>query len=165
EGSMRQFAIIFAAFVLCACGQAERDAAGDCTLSATRALTWPEGDARLTATASAAGADCASATLTLELRSDDGAMTHTFAAPYAELAHSAAPTPEEVQRFLNSWADVTQMRSSTLPAWAAFMSRPGEGVDLLPYESALPRADYEALRARNLPTICIARGVAMVECF
>lgn len=160
---MRQFAIIFAAFVLGACGQAERDAAGDCTLSATRALTWPEGDARLTATASSAGA-CDSAMLTLEIVGADAA--NAVAAPYATLVPSGDDVARaDVQRFLEAWVDITPMRASALPAWSETMSRPGEGVEALPYASPLTRSDYEGLRARNLPAFCIAEAAAAVTCY
>jgi len=161
---MRVF-ILAAALALSACGPAQREAPGACTLEATREIAWPEGDARLTITATSQGADCDSAHVTLNLRGDDAAMTHTISGAYADLSLSETPVARErVQRFLESWADVTQMRSGALPAWDDGMSRPGEGVEALPYASALARADYQAIRMRNLPTICIALRVDAVEC-
>ncbi|HRK64495.1 MAG TPA: hypothetical protein PLN53_08885 [Terricaulis sp.] len=160
---MRHFALIFIALALSACGQPQRAAEGDCTLSAARELTWPEGDARLTATASSIGA-CDNAVLTLEIVGSDAANAVT--APYATLVPSGDNVARaDVQRFLDSWVDITPMRASALPAWNETMSRPGEGVEALPYASPLPRSDYEALRARNAPAYCIAEAAAAVTCY
>jgi len=160
---MRFFLFAAAALALSACGNAQREAAGDCTLSATQEITWPEGDARVTAVASTEGADCESATAVLDLRGADGRSLHRYSIAYSDLALSY--TREDAQRFLESWADVTQMRSAALPAWEAAMSYPGEGVQVLPYRSPLDRATYEAMRTQNLATLCVATQVDMTECF
>lgn len=155
--------LLFAVAALAACGDRQRAAAGDCTATATRALSWPEGDARVTVIASSEGRDCETATATLVLHSAGGRTMHVFTAPYADVAPSLAP--DDAARFIESWADVTQMRSGALPKWSAAMAYPGEGVQALPYRSQLERTAYEAMRAENLPTLCMATALDATECF
>lgn len=160
---MRRYAFILIALALSACDQAQRVAEDDCALSATRQLTWPEGDARLTVTASSTGA-CDNAVLTLEIVGDDAA--NAVSAPYATLVPSGDGVARaDVQRFLNAWVDITPMRAAALPAWSEAMSRPGEAEEALPYASPLTRGEYEALRARNLPAYCIAEAADAVSCY
>lgn len=160
---MRFLLFAMAALALSACGDQQRDAAGDCIATATRELSWPEGDARVTVTASSDGQDCDTAIATLVLHSAGGRTMHVFTAPYADVAPSLAPGDAEA--FIESWADVTQLRSGALPEWSAAMANPGEGVQALPYRSRLEREAYEAMRAQNLATVCMATALDATECF
>lgn len=168
---MRVIAFIAVALALSACGQAGRDAdSGDCNVSVTRTLAWPEGDARLTVTASAEGESCAHATATLTLQREDGANLHSFSAAYHALviggeapADAAAAPRADVEAFLNIWADARPIRASALPAWREGAAHPGDE-SALPYRSPLARAAYEAYRAAAAPALCLAISVDAVEC-
>lgn len=160
---MRFALLALAALTLSACGERQIAEPGDCTFTATRELSWPEGDARVTVIARSEGRDCDTAIATLDLHSADGRALHSFTSPYSDIAPSLAR--EDAERFIASWADATQMRSAALPEWGASMAYPGEGVQALPYRSRLERPEYEAMRARNLATVCVATALDATECF
>ena len=71
---------------------------------------------------------------------------------------------DQVETFLAGWADVTQKTSADLPEWREGMSRPGEGVEALAYDTPFDRDVYEACVARALPMICYAAAVEAAQC-
>lgn len=168
---MRTLAFVVAALALGACGQAERETAdGDCAVSVTREIAWPQGEPRLNVVASTSGETCAAATATLELRAGDGRVLHSVAAPYYALivggeapANAAPIAREDVERFLNSWSDIDAAPGNAMPAWPEGAANPGESTPLS-YRSPLSRDAYEAYRSAAAPVACIAVRVDAVEC-
>jgi hypothetical protein len=168
---MRVLLLGLMALCLTACGDKHDAAQGPpCTASAEHALRFSDNAADDTIVAQADGPRCADAAVTLTLRNAAGDELWSFASTYNAMTHGggpvvgeAAPRTEDVQRFLASWADVTVKRSGELPAWRAGAASPGEGL-ALSYETQLSREAYEALRARNLATICFAASVDTSQC-
>jgi hypothetical protein len=72
--------------------------------------------------------------------------------------------PEEIDRFLAGWADVTTMRSSELPEWREGVATLTESATTFAYETPFDRDVYEMLRGRNLPMICYASAVEASQC-
>ena len=169
---MRIFLFAIAAIGLSACAEPQPEhAAAACSQTATHNVTWSQAGAADTITAHGEGPSCKQAVVTFVARDAAGDPLWTFASTYYDMTVGGAPpegapdiAPEELQRFLASWADVTETTSSDLPEWRDGMSRPGEGVEALGYETPFTREVYEAMRGRGLPTICYAAAVAAVQC-
>lgn len=167
---MRVLASIAAALALASCGQSSPRGEA-CALEAASSVTWSSSTAPDAILARADGPNCTQAAATLTIRNASGDPLWVFASTYYDLTAGGVP-PEgapaadraAVQNFLASWADVTELRAGDLPAWSESMSRPGEGVAPFNYESPFDRETYEALRARNLATLCYAAAVAAVQC-
>jgi hypothetical protein len=74
-----------------------------------------------------------------------------------------AVAPEQVERFLAGWANVTAQTSAHLPEWhdgaPAIAAQGG-----LTYSTAFSRERYEAIRQRNLRMICYAAAVDATQC-
>lgn len=167
---MRIAAAALAALMLSACAQESERAAG-CALSATHRLTWSNPDAPDTVTTTSEGPTCVQAVVTWVARNAEGDPLWVHAGTYYDLAVGGAAPPDaaavseaDVQRFLAAWADATEMRSSELPEWREGMSRPGEGVAPLGYETPFERETYENLRQSDLPIVCYAAAVAASRC-
>lgn len=168
---MRHLILVCAAFALAACGQQEQQqAANGCALEASKQITWSGAEAD-TINARAEGPDCTRAFVQFSIRGANGDALWVFASTYYDLRHGGTPpadapatTADEVQEFLNSWVDVTEVRTSALPAWTETQSRPGEGVEPFGYETPFDREVYEAMRTRDLPAVCYAAAVAAVQC-
>jgi hypothetical protein len=168
---MRLFVFAISALTLCACAEPARRQSAGCAIEATHQVTWSNAEAPDTITARAEGPDCTRAFVHLSIRNADGDPLWVTASTYYDLTAGGPPPPDappatapEVQTFLRSWADVTRISSNELPAWADGMSRPGEGVGPLGYDSPLERETYEAMRERALPTLCTAIAAAAVQC-
>lgn len=169
---MRWIIIAAAATLLSACGDRHQDAqASACVLEAVHTVTWSNAAAPDTVHTSAEGPSCDQAIVVFTVRNASGDPLWTFANTYYDITAGGSPPPEsdpatdaDVQAFLASWANVTLLSSEELPAWTEAMSRPGEGVEPLGYESPFDRETYEALRTRGLGTICYAVAVAAVQC-
>lgn len=166
-GPIRISILIALALWLGACEP--RSASSDCTLSASNDISFADTGVRAELAANATGESCLHAAVSLDIKSGDTQRRYesTYYAMIAGGAPSRDAPPvaaDEVEAFLVRWAEATAMTSDALPAWASNMAYPGEGVSGLPYRSSLPRDEYEAYRARALPTLCIATGVDAVEC-
>lgn len=147
--------------LLAACGQttvstpatapatpAESAAATGCT--GTAELPWPA--AQLMIAGNLAGAACADAVATLEVRNPAGAVLHTFSAPISQITIAFNPRADHatMQSDLASWLSSNAFRTTdALPAWPASASAPP--VTFVP---AVDRAAYEAARAARRPLYC-----------
>lgn len=168
---MHRWLCILAALTLYACGPGDgADVAQDCARSATHAVSWSRTDARDVITAATQGPTCAQADATLTVATADGATLWTFTAPYYDLA-VGGPAPEaaeisgaEVDAFVRAWADVTISRTSTAPHWRADAATLTESATVFSYATPFDRDAYEALRQRDLTTLCYAAAVETTQC-
>lgn len=175
---MRAIAFLIAAFALAACVQREGptrpQGAGDaCTRNATHAVTWSNEGEPDTVSAISEGPSCAQAVVTLVVRNANGDPLWTFANTYYDLHTGGAPPPgvtapavtvETMEKFLDSFADVTTMQSSQLPDWAEGAEGPADAARPFHYSTAYQRDTYEALRAGNRPLICYAAAAEATQC-
>jgi hypothetical protein len=167
RGTMRRFALLFAALALSAC--ARPPALQGCTRSATHQATWTEDEASDTITTRSEGPTCLQAAVFLVARNGAGDVLWTFASTYYDMTtgglapeHAAPVSSQQMDAFLNSWADVTEKRTGELPQW-----RPGAAAPSAPtfsYSTDYPRETYEAIRARNARMICYAAAAEATQC-
>jgi len=145
--------------MLAACGQTtvSTPVAAPATPGATAAgcagtaeLAWPA--SQLMIAGNLAGAACADAVATLEVRNAAGAVLHTFSAPISQLPLAFNPNADHatMQADLASWLSSNPFRTAdALPAWPANASTPP--VTFVP---AVDRAAYEAARTARRPLYC-----------
>jgi hypothetical protein len=173
---MRLLALGLAALFLCACGQNNAASPGaaaqaeGCARTATHSVIWTNPDAPDTITARSEGPSCKQAVVVLVARDADGEPLWTFASAYYDMtaggvapADAPAVSAEQVDGFLQGWANVTVQRSGQLPAWRAGAAAPGDGRTLT-YSTPFAREAYEALRQRDLRIICYAASVTATQC-
>lgn len=169
---MRFYVLGIVALVLGACGQTQNDAiaTAGCARSAIHNVTWSNAGAPDVITARSDGPTCAQAIVTFTARNAQGDPLWAFASTYYAMnAGDGAPpegyppvSDEEMDRFLASWADVTEMASGELPEWRdVALTDSSEG---LAYASPLTSETYPIVRERNLPLICFAIGAEASQC-
>jgi hypothetical protein len=175
---MRLLALGLAALLLSACGRHNAETAKTaaqsgpgCARMATRQLVWTNPDAPDTITARADGPTCRQAVVQFAARNADGDPLWTFASTYHDMtAGGAAPadapavSDEQMDRFLQGWANVTAQRTRQLPEWRSGATSPGAGERALAYSTPLTRETYQALRERDLRMICYAAAVSATQC-
>jgi hypothetical protein len=163
-----------AALLLCACGQQPRtattSASGGCDRSATQQVLWTDAQAPDTITVRAEGPSCAQAVVSLVGRDAHGEPLWTFINTYHDMAtggvasaDAPAVSPEQIDRFLIGWANVTAQTSNQLPEWREGADNVGTNGGLT-YTTAFNRESYEAMRQRNSRMICYAAAVAATQC-
>lgn len=143
-------ALLFA-LALGACAQAR------CDLSESHTVSFTSGSERDTITASAAGDDCASAQLTLQVRTADGETIFSQTMPAAAMVQSitARPAARDVQAFLAAWSNPTVSYTALAPPWRAL--EPDANV-------TLDQSSYAAVRAQQWRTICPAVSPDRAAC-
>ena len=170
--SMRSYAAGLIALLLGACGQTQNDsvATAGCARGATHHIIWSSAAAPDVITARSDGPTCAQAIVTFTARNAQGDPLWAFASTYyAITAGDGAPpegfppvSNEEMDRFLASWAEVTEMTSGDLPEWRdVTLTDSSEG---LAYVSPLTAESYPLVRERNVPLICFAIGAETSQC-
>lgn len=171
---MRPFAVCILAFALSACNSAP-DAApspNGCAHSAAHDVKWTDAEAPDIITTRSEGPTCAQAVVTLVARNAHGDPLWALAATHYSMSAGDGALPDplpavddaQMQAFLAGWADVTQMRSSELPQWRADAASLAESVQTFSYFTSFDRETYEALRARDLPMICLASAAETSQC-
>jgi hypothetical protein len=170
---MRRFAAGIAALLMSACGQTHDNAAtaSGCARSATHEVAWTNADAPDTITTNSDGPTCAQAVVTFVARNANGDPLWAFASTYYDMTAGGAP-PEgappvsvaDMDRFLAGWANVTEMRSNSLPQWRQDAATLTESAEIFAYETPYDREAYEMLRAQDLPMICYAAGAEASQC-
>jgi hypothetical protein len=175
---MRVIIFLLASLALAACVQREGptrpQGAGDaCTHTATHDVSWSNPDAADTVTATSQGPSCAQAVVTFVVRNAHGDPLWTFASTYYDLHTGGTPPPgvtppavsgEEMEKFLQSFADVTTMASGQLPDWAEGAPAPADATRPFHYSTAYTRDIYEALRASNRALVCYAAAAEATQC-
>ncbi|MBS0384954.1 MAG: hypothetical protein JSS00_06360 [Proteobacteria bacterium] len=171
---MRRMVLSAAALLVCACGQQAQIASGPaatgCARSATHQIAWTDADVPDTIITRAEGPSCLQAVVTLVARDAHGDPLWTFISTYhAMTTGGAAPaavgaaSPQQVDRFLASWADVTTTTSDRLPEWREGAANVGSNGGLA-YTTTFSRESYEGMRQRNLRMICYAAAVDTTQC-
>lgn len=165
---MRIFLACAAALALGACSGEQSQQAAGCERSVTRNITWSDEAAQDVVTARAEGPSCSQAVVTLVIRKANGDPLWAMATTYFDIVigDRSDPTPvsdEQIDQFLQNWANVTLNRTGEQPAWAEGADRPGAASGMS-YYTELDRDAYEMLRGRNLPQLCYAAGVELSQC-
>lgn len=168
---MRFFALACAALALSACGQERPAGPKACARVATETAAWSNPAAPDTITANAEGPACAHAALTLVISNANGEVLWTYVSDYQSMVTGGAlpenPAPvsfDDMDRFLELWADVSLIRSGTLPQWREQAAVLEENAEAAIYRTNLGRAAYESLRARDVNLICYAAHVDVSQC-
>lgn len=165
--------LVAAILALSACGQdaTQQAAQSACALTATHALTWTNAETPDLVTATSQGPSCSQAIVTLVGVNAAGDPLWAFSSTYYDMTAGGPPpedappaTADDVRSFLESWANVTTMQSSTLPEWRADAATLTESADTFSYDTPMPREAYEMLRARDLPMVCYAVAVEGAQC-
>jgi hypothetical protein len=169
---MRHWILALAALTLAACGQRNTNTAAEgCARTATHEVTWTNTSAPDVITTSSQGPTCAQAVVTFVARDASGNALWAFSSTYYDLVVGGVPpegapdvTREQVDTFLNSWADVTVSRTSTLPEWRADAATLTESASVFAYDTPFDREVYEMLRQRDLAMICYAAAAEASQC-
>jgi hypothetical protein len=175
---MRALAALLVTVALAACVQREgppHPQANDSACARTKIHTvhWSSQTDADTVSARSEGPTCAQAVVTLTVRNRDGDPLWVFANTYHDLHTGGVPPPgitpptvttDEMEYFLTGFVDVTQMRSSQLPAWTDGAAGPADPSRPFHYSTAFPRDTYEALRASDRPLICYAAAAEATQC-
>lgn len=149
-------ALVFvAALALAACNQTP--GAGECTVTATRTLSFSAADAEEMIIVRALGPTCENAVGVFAVHGADGHPQWAWSAPltraFGEFSESGSA--EETQAFLQRWADEAQLATTqTAPAWSELQSG----------QSTLDQLTYEDIRARDLPMLCHYSGTGRQAC-
>jgi hypothetical protein len=167
---MRVLAVALAALSLTACGQPQNRTDTSCAREVTREVIW-SGVAPDIITARAEGPNCVQAFVTLSIRSAAGEALWIHAGTYYDMVAGGAPpmdapevSDEQMDAFLASWAKPTLSRTGALPTWGEDAATLAESASVFSYDTPFDRETYEALRARNLPTLCYAAAVEATQC-
>lgn len=173
---MRRILLGAAALLLCACGQHQTQsatttsAANGCARGVTHQVLWSDAETPDTIDVRADGPSCAQAVVTFVARNAHGDPLWTFINTYHDMAtggvaadDAPAVTPEQMDRFLAGWANVTAQTSGRLPEWREGAENVGSNGGLT-YNTAYSRDSYEAMRQRNSRMICYAAAVAATQC-
>ncbi|MGE3930239.1 MAG: hypothetical protein AB7G05_08745 [Hyphomonadaceae bacterium] len=157
-----------------ACSQDSQNAAPQaaaCALEAQRTIAWTGAEAADVVAARAEGPSCTQAIVTWSVRRASGDPLWAFSATYHDMVSGGAgaeglppASAEEVQRFLDAWAEVSVNSSADLPAWPEAAATLGEAVEGVAYYTDLDRDAYEDLRQRNLPQLCFAASAESARC-
>lgn len=127
-----------------------------CDLQATQALSFTAPDSRETVTAQTIGVSCDKTIGLFVVRDAENYPLWSWSAP---LAHGfgdvfVAEDSEQVQMFLDRWAQPEIATTQSAPAWDA----------LTHGQTTLDRLTYEDIRARDLPMLCHFSGTARQTC-
>lgn len=172
---MRNLFSAVALFALSACGQSETSApaasASACAREATHEISWSGEGATDIVTASSNGPSCAQAVVTLIARSADGDPLLAFSSSFYDLTaggvgpEGAAPvSDEQMDTFLQGWANVSIMPSSELPEWREGVPTLTQNVEGFSYDTPFGREAYEMLRTRGQSLLCYAASAEGSQC-
>ena len=165
--------LAFALSALAACGQTETagPAPSACAREATHEVTWSADAATDIVTARSDGPSCAQTAVTLVIRNANGDPLWAFASTYFDLTMGGVGpegadvvTEEQMDTFLQGWANVSMMRSTELPEWRADAATLGESVQGLSYDTPFNRETYEMLRTSDVPMLCYAAAAEGSQC-
>jgi hypothetical protein len=158
--------IIAAVAALAACSQAEEAETMSAGCDARGVSQWAAGEATYSVEAASFGPDCARAVATIVIRDGSGVPVYSeahLAAHVMPLAHVTDAVA--MQTALAEWTNPGQRQTSAgLPQWPANAESPATGeFPFYPHEG-IDRAQYEGIRARNLPVICYVQGMESLNC-
>ena len=127
-----------------------------CDLEVERQIAFTAADAQDILVAQAIGPACDKVVGLYVVRTAEGYPVWSWSAP---LSHRfgdafAEGSSEQVEAFLNSWAQPELSATQAAPAWGA----------LTQDQTGLDQLTYEDIRARNLPMLCHYSGTARQTC-
>ena len=134
---------------LSACSRGET---AQCDVSVNERISFSGAEDKITARAF--GESCDKAVALFVVTTPEGHPIWTWASPMAHAFgdHFDRASEEELAAFLAQWVQAKAERTSAAPAWSREIS------------TALDRATYEDVRARDLPMLCHLTGVARETC-
>lgn len=122
-----------------------------------------------TLAATAEGATCDAATAVVAVRNPAGAeaLRIEITASASPVLFATATTPETMADALSYWVELNpQMaRTSQLPTWPDGAEQPASGELPFYVEEGVDRAAYEAIRAQDLPMLCLIQGGESTGCY
>jgi hypothetical protein len=137
--------------------------AADNGCAARASRDWsPADQVALTVEATADGPSCALAVVTLAVRAEDGTPVWAQAFVAADNFILREGTAKKaMQSALRRWIGGEESpfaSTAALPEWAPDAEAPGGEFPFRPSEVYANRDDYEALRAADLPLLCVVAG-------
>lgn len=171
---MRRTVLGAAAVLVCACGEqtqtASAPASEHCARDASHQIVWSDPHAPDTVSVRSEGPSCVQAVVRLIVRDAQGDPLWQFISTYHDMTtggratqDAPAVSPQQVDRFLASWANVTAQTSARLPRWPEGAANVADN-GALRYRTGFSRESYEAIRQRDLRMICYAAGVDATQC-
>jgi hypothetical protein len=136
-----------------------------CERTATQVVAFTATDAQDLVETRSFGPDCRNAVVMIIIRRADGTPLYAWstAQPWVADRTVSVTTGEQMQNFLQRWAQVSVDSTLALPDWpqrqqafteqlGAFMSTP------------LPREQYLDVRSKGAPRLCFATGIEGGTC-
>lgn len=141
-----------------------------CEAFAARTIAFIGANTKDVLEATASGADCAKAVVTISIRQQDAMPIAAFATPLAwlnePLATSGKVTQASLEQYLKAYVEEAQLdiAASTLPIWTRKSPTPGfdQGVELT---SPLDRKTYARLRQSKPNMLCLNDAHETGVCF
>jgi hypothetical protein len=163
---------VVAALLLADCGGTktadEADsaaAAPGCDRTATQVVAFTAADAQDLIETRSFGPDCGNAIVMITVRRTDGAPLYAWATARPWVADRTVrdTNGEEMQNFLQHWAQASVDTTLAMPDWpqreTAFTDQLG------PFMSTpLPREQYLDVRSKGLPRLCFSTGIDSGTC-
>jgi hypothetical protein len=130
--------------------------AAPCTVRVSKQMpvrAWAEPG---TVVAEASGDTCGSAVVRLSVRGRDGAVLYTLTAPASDFGIPSEGDPGQLRGALDAALPNSAVRAAAYPPW-------GEGAPAPP-GAEFDRTTYEAIRAADVPVVCIRVPTAPERC-
>jgi hypothetical protein len=160
-----------ALLLLAACGETKTDDEASstvtvgCDRTATQVVAFTAPDAQDVIEARSFGADCGNAVVMITVRRTDGAPLYAWATaqPWVADRTVSATNGEEMQNFLQHWAQARVDTTLAMPDWP---QRENAFTDQLgPFMSTpLPREQYLDVRSKGAPRLCFSTGIDSGTC-
>lgn len=140
----------------CALAACAPEPAPRCDISVTQEISFTGGPASDTVSASAIGAACDKATVLYIVHDAEGRPIWAWVSPMSRAFGDEirAEEPDEMQDFLERWAQPDLATTGAAPAWPSLAAG----------QSTLDQFTYEDIRARDLPMLCHYSGTARQIC-
>lgn len=140
-----------------------------CARAATRELRLTGADTSERITARSSGPSCAQAIVVWTLRGANGDPLFVFASTYADMANNPVDRPvttDTMDNFLRAWIRApVQSSEPSLPDWPeGAASLAASAPESASYDTPYERETYLALRARNLPLLCVFNSAESEQC-
>lgn len=140
-----------------------------CARAATRELRLTGADASERITARSSGPSCAQAIVVWTLRDAHGDPLFVFASTFADMANNPVDHPvttDTMDNFLRAWIRAPiQSSEPSLPDWPQGAENLGASAPAgASYDTPYERETYLALRARNLPLLCVLNSAESEQC-
>lgn len=149
----RAIACLFAAALAVGCA---REAPERCDITVTREIAFTSADTADVVIAQAIGASCDKATLLYIVTDPEKRSIWAWASPSPRAFGEGfvQDEPEQMQSFLEQWAQPEVLRTSDAPPWNELQSS----------QTTLDQLTYDDIRARDLPMLCHYSGTARQAC-